>query len=77
MRSPTNELDDRRTRLREELQRAFSAWLMASGGGETLAEARDRVDTSGCRDDAKAEWFDYLGAKRRLTLAYAERREAA
>lgn len=76
MRSST-ELDDRRARLRDELRRTFSAWLRASGGGETFAEARDCVDTSGCRDDAKAEWFDYLNAKRRLTLAYAEQRVTA
>lgn len=77
MRSPTNELDDRRARLRDELQRAFSAWLLASGRGETFAEDHAGVDTSGCGDESKAEWFDYLSAKRRLTLAYAEQRVAA
>jgi hypothetical protein len=77
MRSNTDELDDRRASLRDELQHAFGAWLMASGRGETFAEVRGCVDTSGCGDQCKAEWFDYLGAKRRLTLAYAEQRKAA
>jgi hypothetical protein len=77
MRSPNDELDDKRARLRDELQRAFGVWLLASGRGETFAEAQVCVDTASFDGQSNAEWFDYLSAKRRLTLAYAEQRVTA
>jgi hypothetical protein len=78
MRSPNDVLDDRRARLRDELQRAFGVWLLASGRGESFAEAQVCVDTanSDCQSNAE-EWSDYLSAKRRLTSAYAEQRVTA
>jgi hypothetical protein len=66
-------LSDKRSRLRHELQQAFSAWMTAS---EDCASGIP-VDVSGCPDSAKPKWFEYLAAKRRLTSAYAEQLVAA
>jgi hypothetical protein len=63
-------LDQKRARLRAELEEAYSSWLAISGSYGTLDEP---VDISGCRQSAKSKWFEYLAAKQRLVLAYAER----
>jgi hypothetical protein len=75
MRSPNDVLDDKRARLRDEVQRAFGVWLLTSG--ESFAEAQVCVDTASSDGQSNAEWSDYLSAKRRLTLAYAEQRVTA
>ena len=66
-------LSDKRTRLRHELQHAFSEWMTASEG----SASGEPIDVSGCPDAAKPKWLEYLAAKRRLTSAYAEQRLAA
>jgi hypothetical protein len=66
-------LDKKRARLRSELQQAYSAWMVTSEGRASPGAAQIPIDISGCPDPAKARWFDYLAAKQRLVLAYAER----
>ena len=68
-------LSRRRERLRDELQDAYDAWLRTSEDG--AISARLPVDVSGCRDESKVAWFDYLAAKDRLVIAYAEQAPAA
>ena len=68
-------LSRRRERLRYELQDAYDAWLRTSGG--LAISARPPVDVSGCCDESKGAWFDYLAAKERLIIAYAEQAPAA
>ena len=72
-------LNKKRARLRDELQQAYDTWVLA---GE--AEARQatfahrvRVNTSGASNVARPQWLEYLAAKKRLVLAYAERPLAA
>jgi hypothetical protein len=65
-------LDNKRARLRGELQHGYSAWLSASETGDDTA--RFPIDTSGCAQHSKVRWFDYLAAKERLVAAYAEQR---
>ena len=68
-------LSRRRERLRYELQDAYDAWLRTSGA--LAIPAWPPVDVSGCRDESKVAWFDYLAAKDRLVVAYAEQAPAA
>jgi hypothetical protein len=66
-------LDIKRARLRHELQDAYDIWMRISevcAGCGSVAAPRD---VSGCGEAAQPEWFEYLAAKRRLVLAYAER----
>ena len=63
-------LNKKRERLRLELQAAYEAWMMRSER-EALAPA-EAIDVSGSPDMAKVQWFEYLAAKQRLVLAYAE-----
>ncbi|MBN9087571.1 MAG: hypothetical protein J0J01_11735 [Reyranella sp.] len=65
--------DDRRTRLRHELQEAYDTWLRISESCATRESIADALDVSGCPESAQLEWFEYLAAKQRLILAYAER----
>ena len=67
-------LDDRRTRLRHELQEAYDAWLRISESCAGHRPIADALDVSGCPEPAQLEWFEYLAAKQRLIFAYAERR---
>lgn len=68
-------LNEKRARLRRELERAYTAWMQRS---ESRAAApRSPVDVSGCRDGAKAEWFEYRASEDRLVAAYAEQPLAA
>lgn len=73
MESPNN----MRSRLRTELQEAYETWILASEALASRPTTDARVDTSGSPDAAKVQWFDYLAAKERLVLAYAERPLAA
>ena len=66
-------LDDRRTRLRHELQEAYDTWLRISESSATRESIAAARDVSGCPETAQAEWFEYLAAKQRLILAFAER----
>jgi hypothetical protein len=68
-------LNRKRERLRYELQDAYDAWLSTSE--DPAIPTRPPVDVSGCRDESKRAWFDYLAAKERLVLAYAEQSSAA
>lgn len=70
-------LNQKRVRLRRELQQAYSAWLLTTELPAGALAPGSPVDTSGCSDMAKARWFEYLAAKERLVLAYAERTLAA
>lgn len=70
-------LNEKRARLRLELQRAYNAWLLTSELTAASLAPGGPVDISGAADVAKAKWFDYLAAKERLVLAYAERPLAA
>ncbi len=71
------ELSDKRARLRRELQEAHATWIVAgrhpanSAGVSPLADILVRTDAS------KGEWAAYQAARKRLTLAYAERATAA
>jgi hypothetical protein len=70
-------IDTKRARLRLELQQAYGAWLRIA---ETLANAASPstvIDRSGSPRESRAEWFEYLAAKKRLGLAYAEQSAAA
>jgi hypothetical protein len=66
-------LTQKRSRLRSELQEAYSDWLGATrAAGEFDNVEAPQVDVSGCRDSNKAKWFAYQAAKLRLVEAYAE-----
>jgi hypothetical protein len=69
-------LNNKRARLRRELQEAYSAWMATSEFCAT-SETHVPVDISGCPDTTKVKWFEYLAAKERLVLAYAEQPVAA
>jgi hypothetical protein len=62
-------LDEKRSRLRAQLRQAYTSWLATSEG---CSGPNEPVDVSGCRLSVKAKWFQYLAAKERLVLAYAE-----
>ena len=70
-------LNNRRARLRNELQQAYEAWILASEAQTSRPTTDARVDISGSPDAAKVQWFDYLAAKERLVLAYDEQPLAA
>lgn len=64
-------LNNKRLRLRHELQEAYGAWMDATARHARPVPARP-VDISGAPGDAALQWFDYLAAKQRLVKAYAE-----
>ena len=70
-------LIQRRSRLRDELQEAYSDWLGSTRGGEFDSIEVPQVDVFGCPDANKAQWFAYQAAKARLIEAYAEGSDAA
>jgi hypothetical protein len=70
-------LDMKRARLRLELQEAYGAWLRISEDRANSTFPHTVVELSGSPKEAQAEWFDYLAAKERLVLAYAEQSAAA
>ena len=70
-------LIQKRSRLRDELQEAYSDWLGSTRGGEFDSIEVPQVDIYGCPDTNKAQWFAYQAAKARLVEAYAEGRDAA
>lgn len=72
-----DKLQSKRARLRLELLAVYGAWL-------EVAEARARstlrhiaVELSGNPKETQTEWLEYLAAKKRLVLAYAEQSAAA
>lgn len=65
-------LTQRRSRLRDELQEAYSDWLDSTRGGEFDSIEVPQIDVFGCPDANKAQWFAYQAAKARLVEAYAE-----
>jgi hypothetical protein len=65
-------LDDKRARLRRELQGAYDMWLRTSEHCARDRSIEAPLDVSGCRERGRQEWFDYLAAKERLVLAYSE-----
>jgi hypothetical protein len=69
--------NEKRARLRHELQQAYDAWWLTSETGAGAIAHRARVDISGSADVAKVKWFEYLAAKQRLVQAYADRPLAA
>jgi hypothetical protein len=64
-------------RLRRELEEAYGAWMIASEFCARSMAGSALVDTSGCPEATRVKWFDYLAAKERLVLAYAEHPMAA
>lgn len=70
-------LDEKRPRLRHELQHAHDAWLKASEYWACCAMPGAPVDVSGCPDAIKAKWFEYRASQDRLIMAYAEQPVAA
>jgi hypothetical protein len=66
-------LDDRRTRLHHELQEAYDNWLRTSEASAARGSIAVSLDVSGCPDAAQLDWFEYLAARQRLIIAYAER----
>ena len=66
-------LDNRRTRLHHELQDAYDCWLRTSEACAMRGSLATSLDVSGCPEPAQLDWFEYLAARQRLILAYAER----
>ena len=64
-------LDEKRLRLRHELQVAYSAWLTASDIHPSPERAEKRVDAC-YAPPARLKWAAYIAAKQRMVLAYAE-----
>jgi hypothetical protein len=65
-------LNNKRARLRTELQQAYDTWMDASEWQACHSTPDASVDVSGSSDAARVQWFAYLTAKERLVLAYAE-----
>jgi hypothetical protein len=65
-------LDLKRARLRLELQEAYGAWLYITEARASSTAAHTVTEPSGSPKETQAEWFEYLAAKERLVLAYAE-----
>ncbi len=63
--------DQKRLRLRHELQAAYSAWLTASDVHPSLERSGQAVDAC-YAPPAKLKWAAYLAARERMVLAYAE-----
>ena len=70
-------VDNRRARLRHELQQAYDSWVRTSEWCAASGSIAAPCDVSGCFEPAQAEWFEYLAAKQRLVSAYAERQGTA
>ncbi len=66
-------LDMKRARLRLELQTAHGAWLQIAEARAKSTHPHTVVELSGSRKETQTEWVEYLAAKERLVLAYAER----
>ncbi|WIM10173.1 hypothetical protein [Enhydrobacter sp.] len=72
-----NNLDLKRARLRLELQEAYAAWLHIAEDRANSALPYTVIELSGCPKDTQLEWLEYLAAKERLVLAYAEQSTTA
>lgn len=70
-------LNNKRARLRRELQQAYDVWMDAGVRQSDQPADGICIDISGSREAAKPQWFEYLAAKHRLILAYAEQFQAA
>jgi hypothetical protein len=69
-------LDIRRARLRLELQEAYGAWLRITEARANSMSPCTATELSGSPKETQAEWLEYLAAKERLVLAYAEQSAA-
>jgi hypothetical protein len=65
-------LDMKRARLRLELQAAHGAWLQIADARAKPTRPHTVVEPSGSPKETQTEWLEYLAAKERLVLAYAE-----
>lgn len=66
-------LNNKRTRLRCELEEAYSDWLRTSElAAPSPGRVVDLVDISGCADSLKSKWLAHLETTWRLVEAYAE-----
>ena len=65
-------LDEKRARLRGELQHAHRAWLRESEGAAGLLAGSATANASDRPSDGQTKWSIYLAAKQRLVAAYAE-----
>jgi len=65
-------LTEKRARLRTELQQAYGAWMKTAELEEGPRTPRDSADISGCPDARENRRLEYLAAKERLAVAYAE-----
>ena len=66
-------LEDRRRRLRAELQDAYDDWVSATQADfHPEAGGAPAVDVSGCPESSKVQWMAYQKARLRLIEAYAE-----
>ena len=64
-------LDEKRQRLRHELQAAYSAWLTVSDIYPSPDPSDEPVEA--CYSaPARMKWAAYIAAKERMVLAYAE-----
>ena len=64
-------LDLKKSRLRHELQAAYSAWLIASDFPASLET--NEPDTDPCyAAPTRAKWAAYLAARDRMVRAHAE-----
>lgn len=70
-------LDRKRARLRDEMRRAYSAWLLASEGTAHPRADPAATQAPGHAPNSRTKWANYLAAKQRLVAAYAERPPAA
>ena len=64
-------LDRKRSRPRRELQTAYSAWLKTSD--IYPSPKRSEVELDACYGaPARFKWAEYIAARKRMVLAYAE-----
>ena len=72
-------LNKKRARLRGELQQAYDSWVLAGEAQSRQATPTHcvRIDIAGASNVAGPQWLEYLAAKKRLVLAYAEQPLAA
>jgi|KBSSwiStaDraftv2_1062776.scaffolds.fasta_scaffold3422969_1 hypothetical protein len=70
-------LDLKRAGLRLELQSAYAAWLHIAEDRANSALPCTAIELSGSAKDTQLEWLEYLAAKERLVLAYAEQSATA
>ncbi|WP_020695793.1 hypothetical protein [Reyranella massiliensis] len=70
-------LQRKRGRLRLELVAAYGAWLKVAEDRARSTLRHIVVELSGSPQETRTEWLEYLAAKKRLVLAYAEQSATA